>query len=120
MRKAIFSLVPTPSAEETRTGCAEAFQKKASAEAADVGEDVLGEGAARHFANGIDGRVGFVDVYAGLLVTYAVSSTPSIVHSFEPLGRVRVHWENLYTKRLHYEKSCNSAPCILRMCGGRR
>jgi hypothetical protein len=59
-------LVPTPSAEETRTGW-----QKASAEAADVSEDVFAECFAGHFANGADRGVGFVDVYARLLVTYA-------------------------------------------------
>ncbi len=49
-----------------------ALQTEASAEAADVGEHVGGEGAARHFANGFDGAVGFVDIDSRVLVTYGL------------------------------------------------
>ena len=67
---AIFSLVPTPSAELISTGCFHACQEIAAAEAADIGQDAAGEGRCGPVADECDRAIRFVDVDAGIPVTY--------------------------------------------------
>jgi hypothetical protein len=52
-------------------GIAKPLKTKASAEASDIGENVFGEGAAGQAADRRDGAVCFLNIYSGILVTYA-------------------------------------------------
>jgi hypothetical protein len=68
--KASFSFVPTPSTLETSTGSSmpERSRLEHGAEAADVLQHVVVEGAADEFLDLADRLVGRVDVDAGVLV----------------------------------------------------